>query len=46
MRSIVDVSLRRRETTSHGQGPIINEEAIDDELEDFSLLSEDLREYH
>ena len=37
----MDVGSGKRKTTSHGQGVVVNEEVIDVELEDFSLLGED-----
>jgi hypothetical protein len=41
-KSIVDVRSGKLETTSHGQGVVVNvnEEVIDVESEDFSLLGE------
>jgi hypothetical protein len=38
---IVNVGLGKRAATSHGQGVVVNEEVIDVELEDFTLLGED-----
>ncbi len=40
-KNVVDVGSGKRETTSHGQGVAVNEEVIDVELEDFSLLGEE-----
>ncbi len=37
---MVNVGLGNRATTSHGQGVVVNEEVIDVELEDFTLLGD------